>query len=240
MSAMLLPDWLLPFLGVATVLAALFGASLVAAGDPAHPEAPRRRAWQALAPGLGAPLALLALYVALGHPVALDPARRAPDSADAVESMVERLAARLERDGGDVDGWLMLARSLKVTGRHREAAAAYEKAATRAVQDPELLADWIEARILADDHRFDARSRELLAQAMALAPDHPAVLMMRALAALDRGDRAAAGQTLMRLRGLYAPGSADREALDGALRRLDAGEDPRTAPRDAGVPLEIR
>ncbi len=35
----------------------------------------------------------------------------------------------------------------------------------------------------------------------------------------------------MRLRGLYAPGSADREALDGALRRLDAGEDPRTAPR---------
>ena len=44
MSAMLLPDWLLPFLGVATVLAALFGASLVAAGDPAHPEAPRRRA----------------------------------------------------------------------------------------------------------------------------------------------------------------------------------------------------
>lgn len=79
-----------------------------------------------------------------------------------------------------------------------------------------------------------------LMRARSLAPDHPAVLMMRALAALDRGDRAAAGQTLMRLRGLYAPGSADREALDGALRRLDAGEDPRTAPRDAGVPLEIR
>ena len=61
----------------------------------------------------------------------------------------QRLAARLERDGGDVDGWLMLARSLKVTGRHREAAAAYEKAATRAVQDPELLADWIDPTILA-------------------------------------------------------------------------------------------
>ncbi|GKQ59138.1 MAG: hypothetical protein L6Q74_20410 [Sphaerotilus natans subsp. sulfidivorans] len=240
MSAMLLPDWLLPFLGVATVLAALFGASLVAAGDPAHPEAPRRRAWQALAPGLGAPLALLALYVALGHPVALDPARRAPDSADTVESMVERLAARLERDGGDVDGWLMLARSLKVTGRHREAAAAYEKAATRAVQDPELLADWIEARILADDHHFDARSRELLAQAMALAPEHPAVLMMRVLAALDRGDATAARQGLKRLSAQYAPGSADRQALDEALRRLDAGEDPRAAPRDARTRQDIR
>jgi cytochrome c-type biogenesis protein CcmH len=240
MTSLLLPDWLLPFLGGATALAALLGASLAAASGRDAGQGPRRRTWAALVPGLGAPLALLALYVALGHPVALDPARRTPDSADAVESMIERLATRLEREGSDVDGWLMLARSLKVTGRHAQAAAAYEKASARALQDPDLLADWIEARILADDHRFDARSRELLAQAMALAPDHPAVLMMRALAALDRGDRAAAGQTLMRLRGLYAPGSADREALDGALRRLDAGEDPRTAPRDAGVPQEIR
>ena len=108
------------------------------------------------------------------------------------------------------------------------------------MQDPELLADWIEARILADDHHFDARSRELLAQAMALAPEHPAVLMMRVLAALDRGDATAARQGLKRLSAQYAPGSADRQALDEALRRLDAGEDPRAAPRDARTRQDIR
>ncbi|MFM2346725.1 MAG: hypothetical protein RL654_1478 [Pseudomonadota bacterium] len=229
MIGMTLPDWLLPFAGVATALAAAFGASLVAASS--REEAPAgARTRRTLGPGLLAPLALLALYVALGHPVALDPARREPASADAVESMIERLAARLAQQPDDADGWLMLARSLKVTGRPREAAAAYEHAADRARQDPDLLSDWIEARILADDHRFDARSRELLAQAMALAPEHPAVLMMRALAALDRGDRPAATQTLARLKTIYAEGSADRRALDEALRRLAAGEDPRVAP----------
>ncbi|MFM2347684.1 MAG: hypothetical protein RL654_2437 [Pseudomonadota bacterium] len=240
MNPLLPPDWLLPFLGGATALAALLGASLAAASGRDAGQGPRRRTWAALVPGLGAPLTLLALYVALGHPVALDPARRTPDSADAVESMIERLATRLERDGSDVDGWLMLARSLKVTGRHAQAAAAYEKASTRAMQDADLLADWIEARILADNHRFDARSRELLAHAMSLAPEHPAVLMMRILAALDRHDADAARQGLKRLSVQYAPGSADRQALDEALRRLDAGEDPRTAPRDASAPQEIR
>jgi cytochrome c-type biogenesis protein CcmH len=39
-------------------------------------------------------------------------------------TMVERLAARLQRDGSDLDGWLMLVRSYKVLGdadRAREA-----------------------------------------------------------------------------------------------------------------------
>ena len=47
-------------------------------------------------------------------------------------------------------------------------------------------------------------------------------------------------QGLKRLSAQYAPGSADRQALDEALRRLDAGEDPRAAPRDARTRQDIR
>lgn len=233
MTPATLPDWLLPFLTLATLLAALFGASLAWAGGLGGGTARR-----ALSVALGAPLALVLLYATLGHPRALDPLQREPGAAEQVEAMVQRLAERLQREPGDRDGWLMLARSYKVMARYDDATAAYEQAGPRALDDPDLLADWIESRILAADRRFDTRSRELLARAMTLAPQHPGVLMMRGLAALDRGDRPAARAAFEQLRGLYPDGSADRQALDQALARIDAGDDPRTraATPDDGTP----
>jgi cytochrome c-type biogenesis protein CcmH len=56
-----------------------------------------------------------------------------PDPADGVPDigeMVSNLAARLEKDGNDLAGWLMLARSYMVQKRPGEAAKALEKAST--------------------------------------------------------------------------------------------------------------
>ena len=53
-----------------------------------------------------------------------------PQEIPTVESMVERLAARLNRSGGDLDSWLMLIRSyavLKETAKAQEAAASARK-----------------------------------------------------------------------------------------------------------------
>jgi cytochrome c-type biogenesis protein CcmH/NrfG len=53
-----------------------------------------------------------------------------PQDLPTVESMVERLAARLKRSGGDLDSWLMLIRSyavLKDTAKAQETAAAARK-----------------------------------------------------------------------------------------------------------------
>ncbi|PXW93380.1 tetratricopeptide repeat protein [Sphaerotilus hippei] len=217
-----MPDWLLPFLVTAAGLAAAFSASLVwAAGRAPVPR------WRTALLWAGAPLALVTLYATLGHPRALDALERQPGQAEQVEAMVTRLAERLRQNPVDPDGWLMLARSYKVMGRHEEAAQAYEQAGDRAMADADLLADWIEARVLARDQHFDERSRTLLARAMSLAPAHPGVLMMRGLAALDRGDRAAARDSFVQLRALFPEGSPDRAALDDALARLDRGQDPR-------------
>lgn len=221
-------DWLWPFLLLAGGLAAAFSASLVWAGSDAR--APRM---QSATLAVLAPLALIALYALLGHPRALNPAESAPALADQAEAMVQRLSERLARQPDDPDGWLMLARSRKVLGRYAEAAQAYEQVADRASQDPELLADWIEARILASDQHFDLRSRQLLAKAMQMAPEHPGVLLMRGLAALDRGDRTAARQAFTLLREQHPEGSPDRAALDDALARLARGEDPRVGASKA-------
>ena len=56
-----------------------------------------------------------------------DRVRRAVDP-EAVEGHVARLAARLEREPGDVAGWVMLMRSYQTLGREGEARAALRRA----------------------------------------------------------------------------------------------------------------
>ncbi|MEM1019603.1 MAG: hypothetical protein AAGJ09_03835 [Pseudomonadota bacterium] len=66
-----------------------------------------------------------------------------------IAAMVEGLAARLEEDGDDPKGWLMLARSYLVLGRPEESAAALDKLAALTDVAPELQneADALRARL---------------------------------------------------------------------------------------------
>lgn len=53
---------------------------------------------------------------------------RPSEQAEMAEDMVARLAARLEGDPANVDGWIMLMRSYRTLGRDAEAQAAYRSA----------------------------------------------------------------------------------------------------------------
>jgi cytochrome c-type biogenesis protein CcmH len=59
--------------------------------------------------------------------------------AEMVRGMVERLAARLERDGSDVDGWLRLVRAYAVLGQRDQAQSAAAAARRAFAADPEKL-----------------------------------------------------------------------------------------------------
>jgi len=175
-------------------------------------------------------VALLLAALGWGWFIGLAPPKL-PKQASLPVQMNDRIAQlheRLALNPGDTTSWLMLARSLKVSGRYPEADAAYARAGERVHQDPNLLADWIEARILSDEQHFDETSLALLTQAIALAPQHPKVLLLHGLAALDLDDPATARQAFMVLRAQHAPGSADHQAMSTAIERIDRGEDPRT------------
>src|SRR5690606_13687331 len=56
-----------------------------------------------------------------------------------IESMVSRLAARLEADGNDIEGWIRLVRSQAVLGRGDAARASLAKATQRFAEDEEAM-----------------------------------------------------------------------------------------------------
>ena len=58
---------------------------------------------------------------------------------DAIEGTVERLAERLKQSGSDVSGWVQLARSYRVLGKHDKVAAAIADARAALAGTPESL-----------------------------------------------------------------------------------------------------
>lgn len=242
-STLAAADWLWPFVLLGMALVGLLAASLAWSSATPSTESATASASES-APGnktparlplwlltLAVPVLVMGLYAALGNPRAINPLERHPIAmnGEAVETLVSRLADRLATQPDDAAGWLMLARSYHALGRYAESAEAWEKARPAAWDDVDSMAEWVEARILAHDQRFDRRSQELLARAMSLNPEHPGVLLLRGLAALDRGDAAAAQKAFTALRNQYPDASPDRDALDQALAQIAAGQDPRSA-----------
>jgi cytochrome c-type biogenesis protein CcmH len=221
------------FVALAVLLAAVFGASLYGASRRGSRDGVAAPRGQSLTLMLAAPIAVAALYVALGQPAALSSIAGHPATDGTPPDpnvMVQSLAARLKEHPEDLDGWIMLARSYAVLDRYPEAADAYEHAQAKVMQDGGLLANWIELRVILNGRKFDARSLELLDHAIALTPDSADVLLLRALAALQRGDKTGAAPLIDKLHQQYPPGSPDRQSLDAMLANWPGPETENQPP----------
>ena len=73
-----------------------------------------------------------------GKPSGTEPSPSDGNQEAFIRSMVDRLAARMEKNPGDLEGWLKLGRSYKVLGEYDKATRAYEKALALAPDDPEI------------------------------------------------------------------------------------------------------
>ena len=69
------------------------------------------------------------------------------DRQQAIRGMVDGLAAKLQDNPNDRDGWLRLANARRVLGENDKAIEAYGKADTLAPVDARILADWAEAHV---------------------------------------------------------------------------------------------
>ena len=67
------------------------------------------------------------------------PSASAPPQDQMIRAMVERLAARLQQDGSDADGWIRLLRSYMVLGENEKARAALIDARSALRNEPDKL-----------------------------------------------------------------------------------------------------
>ena len=111
---------------------ASFGARLVAPGE--SPAATALAAVQSSAPGttMAATYNKLRQFAGAGEssvtPLAMSLVPTASDGLPDVETMIRRLATRLQQNPNDAEGWRMLGWSYFNTNRYAEAATAYDKA----------------------------------------------------------------------------------------------------------------
>lgn len=122
-----------------------------------------------------------------------------PDSAE-IEAMVAKLAARLETQPDDAEGWSMLGRSYFVMRRYDDAARAY---ATANGQSKGSNADWLvsegEALALARNRDLLGRPAQLFEAAMALDPGYGKAIWYGSLADAQGGNFVRASERLQLL-----------------------------------------
>lgn len=156
-----------------------------------------------------------------------------------VQQMAERLAARLEREPGDANGWRTLARTYYVLKRFGDASAAYEKlAALSPIDDADVLADYADAFAMSQGQRLAGKPMELVRKALEKNPAQWKALSMAATDAFQRNDFPTAVSYWERALQTLPPDSEMAEAIRVSLAqaRKSVGAGVRPAPQESAQP----
>lgn len=127
-------------------------------------------------------------YMALGAPQAINPPVRdghAISNAE-IERMVADLAARLEKEPENYQGWATLARSYKFMQRFPEAVRAYARTGPLLEGSAELLIDYADA-LAATKNGFTPEVLALIDKALKIEPTHLQGLWLRGTAFYEAG-----------------------------------------------------
>ena len=143
--------------------------------------------------GLALPAAAIALYVSIGSPnLPSRPFAETRHAADlqgqSIEAAVTKLKERLEREPSDLNGWIMLGRSLVVLNRHGEAVAALKRAAALSGDKPEIIAALAEAMVFEAQGVVPPEARQLFETVRETNPKDSAALYYIGVAEAQGGD----------------------------------------------------
>ncbi len=207
---------------------------------PAERAAQRPGRGLALAIGAAIPLLAVAFYFVVGTPGAIDREAQHAVSAQQVEAMVARLAARMRENPDDADGWKLLGRSYAVLGRYGEAVDAYAKAAQRAPRDAQLLADFADALAMSRGARLVGEPEKLVLRALEIDPNNLKALALAGTAAFERKDYAIAARFWRRMLPLVPDGSDEARTIQANVDEALGLFAKRPAAKAAGVRGTVR
>ncbi|MDF9390942.1 MULTISPECIES: c-type cytochrome biogenesis protein CcmI [Methylococcus] len=194
------------------------------------------------------PLAILALYGGLGRMdlaarpavVAAEPAMAAGD----LQARIEQLSKRLQQQPNDLDGWLLLGRSLLAVQQMDKAVQAYEFAMKLAPDNPDVQALYAQALGEANQGSLAGKPTEIIEGVLQHNPDHMHSLWLAGLAAVEREDKPKALEYWKKLRSLLPADGEQTRQLDGYIAELEGTAPPQVkadmAPAAAGAGKSIR
>ena len=179
------------------------------------------------------PLCAVLLYQMMGSAELIDriqqarisqsqPAQQPSRSPGSIEDMVEKLAARLQQQPDDLEGWVMLARSYAITKRYSEAEAAYANALRLGGENADLLTDYVDTMVMADGGAFNEESSAQLLRALELEPDNLKALWLAGHWKNQSGDYQAALDYWQRAAAKLPPDSKDVAVIKSQISDLQA------------------
>ncbi len=175
------------------------------------------------------PVLAVSMYLWLGsaQQIADSGAKQKVTQQD-VEKMVASLAASLEADPSNLQGWAMLARSYKVMGRPVEAEKAYDRAGAYLDGDAQLLADYADVAANNANGNFEGKPRAIIKRALKADPNNMMALWLSGTADYNQGNYKGAVQVWERLGKLLPPESGDAKMIQGAI--LEARDKAKLPP----------
>jgi len=193
----------------------------------------------AIAVAVAVPLISVLLYLGLGNPQGLEPlkenaAQGAPHqlTREQIESMVARLAQRLESNPDDGEGWVVLARTYSALGRFAEAAGAYAKAEAKFPQDAQLLADYADSLAMAQGQTLQGKPEALVRRALQADGNNLKALALAGTVEFEKSDFAKAIEYWKRMLPLLPADSEMGNSVRASIQEAEAkqGAMPKSSP----------
>ena len=183
-------------------------------------------AWVAL----GVPLAAVLLYLQLGTPAALQPPAQvaaAPqghadgDSTASMEQLVASLAAKLQQEPDNAEGWFMLGRSYMSMGRYAEAAEAFQRVLDQVGDDPAVMLRYADAQAMAQGGKISGKPFEMIKKALLLKPDDATGLWLAGLGYEEQGEYELAVQHWRKLEPMMQDDPASLNEVRNLIARAE-------------------
>jgi cytochrome c-type biogenesis protein CcmH len=171
------------------------------------------------------------MYTGVGTPEGIDlpastpshPAAASADGESDIDVMIDGLRAKLTESSESLDGWMLLARTLKTTQRYPEALDALQVAQRIAPDDPLVMVELVEAQIFVSaDGRLDADSIAMLQRAVELDAAQQKGWWLLGIASAQAGDLEGAIGRWETLLAQVEPGSPVAQSVQTQIDEANA------------------
>ena len=138
---------------------------------------------------------------------------------------IRSLEEDLSVDGGDINKWVLLARSYVKKQNFKKASDAYEEALKIIPGQTDLMTELADSLAMIDDGNLNGRPMELIARVLKMEPTNQKALALAATNAMNNTEIEDAVSYWVRLKDTLPQGSDDAEKVTNIIRALK-GESP--------------